>query len=180
MLGCVGRLDPIKAHDVLIDAFARARRRRGARPGAAPAGGRALPARTWSGWSGTAGVADRVRFLGMVRDVPEQLRELDLFVLASHREGRPTSIMEAMASGLPVVATRVGSVPELVADGRTGLLVEPGDAEGLARAIGTLADDGAMRRRFAEEARRFAVAELSVDRMVEQYAAFYRDVARKS
>jgi glycosyltransferase involved in cell wall biosynthesis len=86
--------------------------------------------------------------------------------------------MEAMATGLPVVATWVGSIPGLVAEGRTGLLVEPGDVAGLSRAIDTLVNDGAMRRRFAEEARRVAVAELSLERMFDQYAAFYRGAVR--
>jgi glycosyltransferase involved in cell wall biosynthesis len=176
VLGCVGRLDPVKAHDVLIEAFARV----------ADNGARDLELRLLGDdpcrsdlerLVRNRGLADRVRFLGMAPDIPEQLRALDLFVLASHREGRPTSIMEAMATGLPVVATQVGSIPELVADGRTGLLVKPGDVADLARAIGTLVADNALRRRFAEEARRVAVAELSLDRMVEQYAAFYRDVS---
>jgi glycosyltransferase involved in cell wall biosynthesis len=175
VLGCVGRLDPVKAHDVLIDAFARV-----------VAGGADLELRLLGDGPLKAdlerhardlGVADRVRFPGTVADVPEQLRDLDIFVLASHREGRPTSIMEAMASGLPVVATRVGSIPELVAEGRTGLLVDPGSTDELARAIGTLSGDEALRRRFAEEARRIAVEELSLDRMIEQYADFYEKIA---
>jgi glycosyltransferase involved in cell wall biosynthesis len=178
VLGCVGRLDPVKAHDVLIDAFTRVvgagldleLRLLGDGP-CRPSLERLVRDR---------GLTDRVRFLGMVHDVPEHLRDQDLFVLASHREGRPTSIMEAMASGLPVVATRVGSVAELVAEGRTGLLAEPGDVEGLAQAIRTLAADATLRRRFAEEARRFAVSELSLGGMVQRYAAFYRDVARDS
>jgi glycosyltransferase involved in cell wall biosynthesis len=176
VLGCVGRLDPVKAHDVLIEAFACIAEGPGDPElhllGDGPC--RADLERL----ARQRGIADRVRFLGMAADVSERLREMDLFVLASHREGRPTSIMEAMATGLPVVATRVGSVPELVAEGRTGLLVDPGDATALARALGALITDEALRRRLAEEARRVAVAELSLDRMVAQYAAFYRDIAR--
>lgn len=178
VLGCVSRMDPIKAHDVLIEAFAQV----------VAGGARDLELRflgdgpTRAGLERQArdrGIADRVRFLGMRLDVPEQLRELDAFVLSSRREGRPTSIMEALASGLPVVASRVGSIPDLVADGHTGLLFEPGDVAGLARAIGAIADDPSLRRRLGEEARRFALTELSAARMAERYAAFYRGVARK-
>jgi glycosyltransferase involved in cell wall biosynthesis len=177
ILGCVGRLDPVKAHDVLIEAFFRALgdgtrdlelRLMGDGP-CRPALERLVQER---------GLTSRVRFLGTVPDIPEQLRELDFFALASHREGRPTSIMEAMASGLPVVATRVGSVATLVAEGRTGLLANPGDTDGLARAFAVLANDESLRCSLASEARRVAVAELSLDRMVDQYDAFYREIAR--
>ncbi len=176
VLCCVGRLDPVKAHDNLIDAFGRV----------VAHGEPGLELRLLGDGPCRAaleqqvrdrGLADRVRFLGMAFDVAEQLRDSDVFILASHREGRPTSIMEAMASGLPVVATRVGSIPELVDEGRTGLLVEPGDADGLARAIVTMAADGGLRRRFAEEARRRAVSDLSLGAMVEQYEAFYLGLA---
>jgi glycosyltransferase involved in cell wall biosynthesis len=176
VLCCVGRLDPVKAHDNLIDAFARAVERGGPRLELRLLGDGPCRA-SLEALVRERGLADRVKFLGMATDVPEQLRESDAFVLASHREGRPTSIMEAMASGLPVIATRVGSIPELVDDGRTGLLVEPGDVEGLARAIGAIAADRPLRDRLAEEARRHAVAELSLDRMIEQYDAFYRGLA---
>jgi glycosyltransferase involved in cell wall biosynthesis len=176
VLGCVGRLHPVKAHDVLIEAFARA----------LGDGTRDLELRLLGDGPcrhpldrlvRERGLADHVRFCGMASDVSEQLRQLDFFVLASHREGRPTSIMEAMASGLPVVATRVGSVPDLVADGRTGLLVDPGDAAGLAQAISSLANAADLRRRFGAEARLVAVEELSLNRMIDQYATFYRGVA---
>lgn len=179
VLGCVSRLDPIKAHDVLIDAFDRA----------LDGGRRDLELRLIGDGPTRAdlerlvderGLGDRVRFLGMRRDIDEQLRELDLFVLSSRREGRPISIMEAMASGLPIIATRVGSVAGLVGEGRAGPLVEPGDVEGLARAIAALADDPAERARIGAEARRLAVEGLSVDRMAEQYAAFYRGVMGRS
>lgn len=179
ILGSISRLDPIKAHDTLIEAFA----------AAVDGGARNLELRFLGDGPTRAdlerlarerNVADRVRFLGMRRDIPEQLRELDLFVLSSHREGRPISIMEALAAGLPVIATRVGSVPGMVIDGQTGVLVEPGDVEGMRQAIVALSDNAETRRCLAEGARRFAVSELSVDRMVEQYAAYYRDIARNT
>jgi glycosyltransferase involved in cell wall biosynthesis len=176
VLGCVARLDPVKAHDVLIDAFARL----------VAAGRHDLELRLLGDGpcrpglerlAHSRGLAGRVRFLGMAGDIPDQLRDLDLFVLPSRREGRPTSVMEAMAAGLAVVATRVGSVPELVSPGRTGLLAEPGDTEGLARALLTLIENEVLRSHYGEEARRVAVAELSLERMVEGYAAFYRAAA---
>jgi glycosyltransferase involved in cell wall biosynthesis len=89
------------------------------------------------------GVADRVRFLGRRphQDLPALLHEADVFVLPSLSEATPRVVLEAMAMGLPVVTTRVGGLPEMVVDGRTGLLVDPADAQELAAAIGrTLAN----------------------------------------
>jgi hypothetical protein len=88
-------------------------------------------------------MADRVRFAGERRDVPAILKLVDVFVLTSTSEGLPNVIMEAMAASVPVVATDVGGVPELVVDGESGLLVRPGDADGVAGAVAGLLDDPA-------------------------------------
>ena len=106
------------------------------------------------------GIGDRVRLVGERRDVPELLAGADVFVLSSASEGMPVSVLEAMAAGLPVVASRVGGVPELVVDGETGLLVEPGDPDELAAALGRLLADrrapAAPRATRAASARRGA------------------------
>lgn len=117
---------------------------------------------------------ERVAFAGWREDVPALLAAGDAFVLSSRREGLGSSIMEAMAAGLPVVATRVGGIPELVRDGETGTLVEPGDASGLARAMGRLAADGPLRRSMAAAARSEALSRFGAGRMVEAHAALYR------
>lgn len=172
-LGCVARLGQQKGHHRLIDAFAAAVARS------------ARPLELWLIGDGpyraeleacavTAGVADRVRFLGEVEDVPARLRALDIFILASEQEGRPTSIMEAMAAGLPVIATQVGAVADLVRDGVTGRLVAAGDGLALCEAILQLAGDAALRRQFGHAARADAEARLSLDAMVDRYATFYR------
>ena len=99
------------------------------------------------------GLDSVVRLAGVRTDVPELLAAADLFVLSSRSEGLPLSILEAMATGLPVVASRVGGVPEVVVDGETGLLVPPGDPGSLARAIERLLDDSALRRRLGAAGR---------------------------
>jgi glycosyltransferase involved in cell wall biosynthesis len=104
------------------------------------------------------GLESAVQLLGERDDVPELLGTADVFVLSSYSEGLPLSILEAMAAGLPVVASNVGGVSELVADGDTGLLVPPGDAQSLAAAIERLLEDPALCRRFGE-AGRIRVAE---------------------
>jgi len=86
-------------------------------------------------------LGDRFRFLGYVPDAARLVAGADLFVLASEHEGLPLAVMEALALGVPVVATRVGGIPELVQDGHSGLLVAPRDPAALAGAILTLTDD---------------------------------------
>ena len=88
------------------------------------------------------------RFHGFDPDFRTKLGELDVFVLPTRGDNLPVSILEAMAAGLPVIATRVGGIPEQVDDGATGYLVEPDDVVGLAEAIGKLASDPARREAF--------------------------------
>lgn len=104
--------------------------------------------------AGALEIASRVVFAGPVRETQDFYRQLDLFVLPSLDEGFGLVILEAMAMGLPVIGTRVGGVPEIVEDGRNGLLVGPGDADGIARGIRALWADPAWRGRLAAGGRR--------------------------
>ena len=101
------------------------------------------------------GIASSVEFAGYrnQEEVQQHLRDTDVFVLPSFAEGVPVSLMEAMAAGLPVVATNVGGVTELVSDGRNGVVVAPGDAAALERAIAGLVADAPLRRRLGEHGR---------------------------
>jgi glycosyltransferase involved in cell wall biosynthesis len=94
------------------------------------------------------GLGAPAEFPGFVPDFAERIEELDVFVLPSRGENLPIAILEAMAAAVPVVATRVGGVPEVVADGETGLIVEPDDVEGLAAALDRVAGDDALRERL--------------------------------
>jgi glycosyltransferase involved in cell wall biosynthesis len=105
-----------------------------------------------------AELAGAAELLGERSDVPELLAAADVFVLPSRSEGLPLSVIEAMAAGLPVVASRVGGVPELVAGGETGMLVPPGDPEALAAALRALLDDAERRRALGAAGRRRAEA----------------------
>jgi len=127
-------------------------------------------------YSTRRGVAERVHFLGVRADVAGMLAACDLFALSSYWEGSPLAVMEAMAAGLPVVATAVGSVPELVADGETGLLVPPGEERAFAAALRSLACDPGRRRELADAAVRHAAA-FSVDAMVASYAGLFESLA---
>lgn len=99
------------------------------------------------------GVAAGVRLLGDRSDVAQLLTRADVFVCSSRSEGMPVSILEAMAAGLPVVASAVGGVPELVADGRTGILVEPGAVAPLADALARLIGNRGLRERLGQAGR---------------------------
>lgn len=96
-----------------------------------------------------------IHWLGWQNDIPALLRDADIVVLPSYSEGVPRSLVEAMAAGRPVVASRVGGIPSLVEDGVTGILIEPGDGEGLARALLKLAEDPEMRRTIGNAARQY-------------------------
>jgi len=112
------------------------------------------------------GIADRVRFLGSLSedDVARKLQNADLFVLPSFVEGVPVSAMEAMAVGVPVIATNIAGTSELVEDGKTGLLIRPSDFQVLANAVVKMIDDYDFRLRAAELARKKVVVEFNVDK----------------
>jgi glycosyltransferase involved in cell wall biosynthesis len=103
-------------------------------------------------------LSKRIQFLGYRQDVPALLRAADIFTLPSHREGMPRSIIEAMLSGLPVVATGIRGSREEVVDGRTGFLTPLGDVPALARALQSLASDADRRRTFGQAGRDRAAA----------------------
>jgi glycosyltransferase involved in cell wall biosynthesis len=126
------------------------------------------------------GIGDRVRLLGERHDVPELLARADLFVLSSASEGMPVSVLEAMATGLPVVGSRVGGVPELVLEGETGLLVEPGDPNELAAAIDLLAADPGLRRRLGEAGRERNQGRFALETFRRAHVELYsRELARR-
>ena len=118
------------------------------------------------------GIGDRVRFLGEVRDVPALLARARLFVLPSQTEGISLTILEAMASGLPVVTTKVGGNPEIVESG-TGVLVPPRDPAALAHGILRVAGNPDEALFLGRAARRRVETHFDVRKMVAQYAAVY-------
>jgi glycosyltransferase involved in cell wall biosynthesis len=123
------------------------------------------------------GLEHRVRFLGHRSDVEVVLAALDTFVLSSVSEGLSNTILEAMATGLPVVATRVGGADELVVDGDTGLLVSPGAPREMAGALRRLATDGRARRAMGAAGRTRAESEFALSTMIERYENLYVDLA---
>jgi len=133
LVGIVARLAPIKAHEIFLMAAALLSRRIPASRFIVVGDGERRA--QLEALAGELGIADRVRFLGWRRDLERVYADLDVAVLTSRNEGSPVSLIEAMAAGRPVIATRVGGVPDLVEDGLNGMLAEADDVEGVARAI---------------------------------------------
>lgn len=124
-------------------------------------------------------IAARVHFLGARKDVPEILRAFDVFVLSSESEGMSNTILEAMASARPVVATAVGGNPELVVDRETGLLVPPHDPPAMAAAIMKLLRDTELCRQMGWLGRQRVEEKFSLEVMVQNYANIYLETFRR-
>lgn len=120
------------------------------------------------------GIAARTRFFGHREDVPQLLADSDVFVLPSRSEAFPGSLVEAMAAGLPVVATAVGGNPELVQHGHNGLLVEPDDAQAVAASIRHLIDSPVRAAELGRAARASVERRFSFERMVSAFEDLYR------
>ena len=116
-----------------------------------------------------------VDFPGSVTDVPALLQKFDFFVQPSLNEGISNTVLEAMATGLPIIATEVGGNPELVRDGREGTLVPAGDADSLRAAIAEYLANHEMRRRHGWAARERAVNNFSIEVMISEYDRLYSD-----
>ncbi len=122
------------------------------------------------------GVAGAVHFLGTRQDVPELLALFDVFLLTSHMEANPVSILEALACGKPVVAPRVGSIAESVQHGTSGYLAPPGDEEALAQYVLDLLADPAKSQQMGRNGREHVVRHASLESMVEGYARLIEEV----
>ena len=129
------------------------------------------------------GPAHHVHLLGVRNDVASLLARADIFLLPSRVESFPISIMEAMSMGLPVVASNVGGIPDLVRHGEDGFLHDAADLEGMARSVVALLDDAALRERLGANGRQRVVEEFSLeklgDRALERYEALLAGARRR-
>jgi sugar transferase (PEP-CTERM/EpsH1 system associated) len=175
VFGTVGRLQPVKDQPTLARAFVELVRshpdaRRTARLAIVGDGPLRAECETILR---DGGVSDLAWLPGQRGDIPACLQAFDAFVLPSIAEGISNTILEAMATGLPVIATAVGGNAELVADGRTGALVPPSDPAAMAAAMGRYLDDRALLARHGAEGRRVAATRFGLGTMVECYLQVY-------
>lgn len=171
----IGRLEEQKGFDVLLDALAQIREK------------------NWEltivgGGSLLSDLEDRVRLLGLEKkvqffgtteEVPTLLSESDVFVLASRWEGLGLVVMEAMAAGVPIVATQVGGIPELIQDGITGYTVDSESPDALAAAISFCIDNPEVADQIGAQAREYAGQFCNVQHMIAQYEALYTQLVRR-
>jgi glycosyltransferase involved in cell wall biosynthesis len=122
---------------------------------------------------------DKITLLGERDDIASLLAQSDCFVLPSHSEGLSCSIIEAMACGLPIIATRVGGNPILVKDGESGCLVSPNDPVDLAHALTILAQDKTKREEFGRKSLAYAREKLSLDSMLASYINHYKEIEKR-
>lgn len=168
--GIIARLTQQKAHTVLFDAIAHD-------PGLAKlhlivVGDGELRA-SLTARAELLHIQDRVHFLGARRDLGNILASIDLFAMPSYWEGLPLSMVLAMGAGLPVVASRVAGIPEVVNDGVSGLLVKPGDTAELSAALNRIVHDDTLRVLLGQEARAFVRPRFGVDGYVKSVSALY-------
>ena len=174
----VANLRPEKGYDVLVDAAAIVLQRfpdaRFHCVGEGPERS-AIERRMAAG-----GVAHAFTLLGRQDDIPRRLAAADIFALPSRTESMPNSVLEAMAAGLPVVASAVGGVPEVIEDGRTGMLCPPSDPHALADRLCRLMVDADFSNRLGQSARQEVQAHYSFDRMVDAFDSLYvRELAAR-
>lgn len=172
VVGCVGRLSPEKGQRVLLSAFKLVLQRN-------------ENVRLWLIGDGAdrgfletmvqeLGIGEPVEFWGMRSDIPELLAQMDLLVQPSHYEGLGISIQEAMATGVPVVASQIGGIPELIEQGKTGVMIPVGNAQALAVEITKMIDlDPAERKRIVRRARESIERRFSKAAVVNQLSDLY-------
>ena len=177
VVGTVGRLVPVKNQALLVEALTLLAARSVCMT--ALVAGEGPLREDLQQRVNAAGLASRVRLLGERSDVEQVMAALDVFTLTSTSEGMSNTIQEAMAVGVPVVATHVGGADELVEDGLTGVLVPSENATALADALEGLFRDPARRARFGDAGRERAEREFTLARMVREYEDLYLRLAAK-
>lgn len=176
VIGNVARLDAVKNHLGLITAFKRLRDRHGGINCRLVIAGDGPERAALEQRIAECGLGASVRLLGNRSDVPELLAECDIFVLSSISEGMPLTVLEAMASGLPVVATEVGDVASVVEPGVSGTLVPSRDPDELAKALGRYAADAALRCHHGEAGCARVTARFGLGAMIANYVTLYDEL----
>lgn len=172
-VGYVGRLTPEKGPDVMIDALAHV----DGAPVALSMIGQGRARAALEARAAVLGVADQITWHGLRRDAPRLIPAFDVFVLSSRTEGTPIVLFEAMAAGVPIVATRVGGVPDVVSAAEARV-VPPADPAALGAAIADVRDDPAAAAARARAAQHRLAIEFSIEPWLARYEALYRSVMR--
>ncbi|MGB8543307.1 MAG: glycosyltransferase [Candidatus Acidiferrales bacterium] len=178
IVGTVGRIVDIKDHPTLLRAI-EIMLRGGVDAHALIVGSGPELERNQQLVRDSSALSGRVTFIGSSDEVPELLNAMDAFALTSISEGMSNTLLEAMASGLPVVVTSVGGNPEVVVEGSTGCLFQPRDAETLASRLALLASQNNLRSSYGAEARERVVTSFGLERMLDDYSQLYLELAAR-
>lgn len=181
VIGTVGRVQDVKNHASLIDAFialcALLPEQRARLKLVIVGTGPLLPALERQ--VAAAGMQDAILLAGARNDIAQVMQSFSLFAMSSIAEGTPVTLLEAMASGLPVVSTRVGGIPDLVRENHTGALVASGDVPAMAAALASYVQDPALARHHGAAARTLVQAHYSIDAMLAAYAGLYARLCKR-
>ena len=178
LVGIVGRIVPIKNHRLFLDASLMAANQNPQVRFVIVGDG---PIRSeMQRYAYELGIADRVIFAGWRRDLQRIYADLDVLVVSSINEGTPVSAIEAMAAGCPVVATCVGGLPDLITEGKTGLLVPSEDAKALATAIDSLLKNPRARRQMGQIARGIVRERFAAQRLISDMERLYQELVGKA
>jgi len=169
-IGSIGRLDPMKGHDLLLRAIARVERTR------LTIVGEGAYRSQLEQMAAELGLGDRVQMPGWIERPQHHLPTFDVIAQPSRSEGFPLAMVEAMLAARPVIATRVGSVPEAITDGKTGLLIEKDDVESLVQALRRLRDQPDFRLQLGQQARAIAASSFTAEQMTAQYEHLWQRV----
>ncbi|MCU0547956.1 MAG: glycosyltransferase [Leptolyngbya sp. Prado105] len=170
IVGSIGRLDAMKAHDILLQALAQVEKVQ------AVILGEGDERSNLEKLAIELGIRDRVQFRGWVDHPRAHLAEFDVVAMPSRSEGFPLAMVEAMLAEKPVIATRVGSMPEAIVPDRTGLLIEKNDINGLARALAQFRDQSELRIKLGQQARQDALEQWTSEAMAAKYRALWESV----
>ncbi len=174
LIGAAGRLAPEKRIDLLIRAIAHVRESDGLRVGLVLAGDG--PERSALEDAASRLAPGQVYFAGFQEDLHPFYQAIDMYAISSDREGLPISLLEALSHSLPVAATSVGGIPEVLGSNDAGLLTERGSATGLARLIGTIAGDRSLARQLGDRGRRVVEENYSAARTAELMEEVYNEI----
>lgn len=170
MVGSIGRLDAMKAHDILLRALAQVENVQAVILGEGDQ--RAYLEQL----AIDLGICNRVQLPGWVDHPRSYLAKFDVVAMPSRSEGFPLAMVEAMLAEKPVIATRVGSMPEAIVSDETGLLIEKNDIDGLAKALKQLRDQPELRTKLGQKARQAAVENLTAEAMTAKYLSLWKAV----
>ncbi|MDD5680537.1 MAG: glycosyltransferase family 4 protein [Candidatus Omnitrophica bacterium] len=178
LIGIIGRLVPVKNHRMFLDACKKLFDMAPGRDIKCVVIGDGEEKGRIREYAEGSGIGDRIAFIGWKEDMADVYADLDIVALTSLNEGTPVALIEALASGKPVVSTDVGGVRDVVEDGINGRLAASGDVQGFARHLFELAQDPAKRDEFGKNGRRKVLQKYSKERLVKDIEALYEEALR--